>query len=57
MRFNKPLFGERRQVSGFLWWPKTIGRQTRWLERASWVEEFQSFKCNEGWGAIAWESP
>ena len=36
----QPKIGEHRSVSGFLWTPKTIGDETRWLERASWTEQY-----------------
>lgn len=41
MRWNKrpkkqePSAGDLRDREGFLFFPKTINRQTRWLERAS----------------------
>lgn len=33
-----PKKGDIRTRSGFLWWPKTIAGQTRWLERATWMQ-------------------
>lgn len=33
-----PKLGDTRRFSRFLWFPKTIGRETRWLERAEWEE-------------------
>lgn len=32
------LLGSERVRSGFLLLPRTIGGETRWLERASWVQ-------------------
>jgi hypothetical protein len=29
-----------RWSTAFLWWPKRIGLETRWLERAYWVEQW-----------------
>jgi hypothetical protein len=34
--------GERRTKRAFLWLPKLIGDEWRWLEMASWVEEAKS---------------
>ncbi len=31
-----PRLGEMRRDAGFLFFPKTIGRETRWLEWAVW---------------------
>lgn len=39
--FRKPALNETRIRSGFLFLPMTIGGETRWLERASWVEKYQ----------------
>lgn len=33
-------YGDDRERHGFLFWPKTIDGETRWLERASWLEYF-----------------
>ena len=30
--------GDKRYCFGFLWLPKTIDGETRWLERAEWTE-------------------
>lgn len=40
MKFNRqwPIEGQQRIKTRFLWMPKTINRQTRWLETASWVQ-------------------
>jgi hypothetical protein len=40
MRKQYPGKYERRIRSGFLLFPKTIGRERRWLETAIWEEEF-----------------
>lgn len=53
MKFHhpNPQEGERRVRRAFLWWPRTIGNETRWLERAAWVEEWDR---EDGWEAIRW---
>lgn len=61
----KPKIGDKRVRSGFLWFPKKCGNQTRWLEYARWGEVF---KCRGtslgvppspstrvfGWDATRW---
>ncbi len=55
MRFKKkektglPKYGEFRQVSRFLFLPKTINEETRWLELGHWVEMYQ-----DKWHTIRW---
>lgn len=34
MRWTQPRsVGDRKRICKFLWWPMTIGFETRWLER------------------------
>ena len=33
--------GDQKTCKAFLWFPKLIGNETRWLEWAVWLEEFQ----------------
>lgn len=35
MRTVRPMIHATRVVTRFLWFPLTIGRETRWLERVS----------------------
>jgi hypothetical protein len=37
-----PKKGDTRTVTAFLWWPKRIGTESRWLERTSWTERARS---------------
>lgn len=44
MRWNKkqkPTWGTFRERKKFLWFPKTINGETRWLEVSRWQEEFR----------------
>lgn len=43
MRWHYPRLrpGDTRTRRKFLWWPKRIGMEARWLECASWTELFQ----------------
>ena len=37
-------YGTMRDQSGFLWFPKCLGGEWRWLERASWTQRW-----SRGW--------
>ena len=50
--------GDERVFSAFLWLPKTIGPETRWLERASWVGSYEpEWATPSGKMAPAWFRP
>ena len=58
-----PVEGDLRSRTAFLFFPKTIEGQTRWLEKASWTERYQwiwttSFSGSYwyGWVPISWTS-
>lgn len=56
----KPLpdLGTLRVRVGFLWLPKKLNGEWRWLEYAAWSEEFVSYyEYGYGWEARAWEAP
>lgn len=56
-----PKYGDRRTVTRFLWLPRKMGDEWRWLEKSSWTQEYQIFVYedydmgkwvaleNEGW--------
>lgn len=56
---KRPEAWDRRTVSGFLILPKTIGREQRWFERATWTEHYSpDFGILDGaWVAIEWVDP
>ena len=61
MRKKHPVGGQRRLRSRFLLLPKTLEcggrRETRWLERATWLEEYvEPFNAfgKAGWKACHW---
>lgn len=65
MKWNqKNNEGDKRIVNRFLWLPKTIGSQTRWLEhvpilqvyRES-VETYTGYDCGSpaGWCDVDWD--
>lgn len=53
MRHRDPEFGTIRIRSGFLFFPKRIGKETRWLELAVWAEEWM---CDDEWEPVWWEA-
>lgn len=71
MRWNAelPEVGETRKRRKFLWWPKTINGETRWLEVARWEEVYgrdyppdhpdacdqpRLMAVERGWNAFRW---
>ena len=40
MRWTKPKTGTTRKRSGFLFFPRGINRNVRWLERAVWEQRY-----------------
>jgi hypothetical protein len=61
VRRNYVKYGTQRTRRGFLWLPLHIHGETRWLEKATWVEEFDAIHDEHGWIGkwvpIRWESP
>ena len=51
VRFKKPSIGDREKVTMFLWYPVTIGRETRWMETATIEREYYHFgkAGKDGW--------
>lgn len=57
MRWNskpEPRTWDTRQRTAFLWVPMWIGRQGRWLERATWEETCCSGIFSNFWAATSW---
>ena len=50
----EPRLGAYRTVSRFLWWPLGINYETRWLERATWVEEYWWADGGPRWAPLRW---
>jgi hypothetical protein len=55
MRWVKPEYGDTRDREGFLFLPKRIGLETRWLEKASWEEEYYKNYTECGYRYGTWE--
>jgi len=59
MRWTHKFYdnGDFRTKSGFLVFPLRIGEDVRWLERATWKEEYVSnWGVDTYWCAIEWIS-
>lgn len=53
---RRPKDGEIRLITKFLWFPKCLDGETRWLETATWEEKYSlsgHFK-DDGWYATRW---
>jgi hypothetical protein len=46
MRWNNPRRNDTRIKSGFLLFPKTLDKETRWLEHAYWLEIYELIGYN-----------
>lgn len=60
MRFKRPQPYETRTVSKFLFLPKTIDGETRWLERAKIFQQYRPDVDSAGsieysWQDISWK--
>lgn len=51
MRWIETLPCTTRTRSGFLWFPKKVNGETRWLEKANWIEVYWG---NRGWVIEKW---
>lgn len=61
MRWTKPLNKDLRRRRAFLWRPKRIGREVRWLEWAEWTEQYTRFEgeysITASWVPQKWHEP
>lgn len=54
-RPRKPAHWDNRIREGFLWIPKRLDGEWRWLERAAWRQFFDDPEGDSGmWRSIAW---
>jgi hypothetical protein len=56
VRWERANHGEIRTVIKFLWFPKEIDGQVRWLEKAKWKETNIGIN-NECWYPVNWVDP
>lgn len=47
-------FGLTRKKTGFLFLPKVINNEMRWLELASWIEVYAHYTREDRWVPIGW---
>ena len=55
MKWIEPNNGDVKTKVRFLWWPKKIGRVTKWLEFAEWEKRYNGF--DETWIIVKWIEP
>ena len=48
VRWTEHKPGEIRRQGGFLWFPRQIGLECRWLEYAEWAQEYSG--KGDDWG-------
>lgn len=56
-RTKKSKFGNERIREKFLWLPKSIDNEVRWLEKAKFKEVYKRQDIGYGWVGIAWLEP
>ena len=54
MRKKLHKHGDERVVTKFLWLPKTINREMRWLEVATWRERYAYSPPDIFWYSMEW---
>jgi len=47
-----PKDGDKRVVKKFLFFPKIMGNELRWLEFAAWEEEYNYMETDSWWQPI-----
>lgn len=55
MRKKLPEMFDTRTITKFLFFPKTINNELRWLETATWVEAYIEKYTTRGW--LRWWKP
>lgn len=60
-RGRQPQEGETRICKAYLWLPKRIGDEWRWLETATWRQEYRALhvlvperNCLNSWTTLHW---
>jgi hypothetical protein len=54
MRWKQAQFSRVRIRSGFLFFPRCIGGERRWLERATWEQKYCPSYTGEYWEDTRW---
>jgi hypothetical protein len=56
MRIQHPKEGDTKRTTKFLWFPKRINHETRWLEVASWKSILTTFtfRGQSYWRDVSW---
>jgi hypothetical protein len=53
-KISYPKHGDKRPRSRFLWFPKTIKGERRWLEYATWEDVFVCGSIGGYWFSAEW---
>ena len=56
MRWKQEKFSDSRVVTKFLFIPRLINGEWRWLERASFRQHYWACEIGSGWSDVAWVS-
>jgi len=54
IKYDEPFQDRERIRSRFLIFPKYIKGETRWLERAEWLQRYDTNYADGGWENIEW---
>lgn len=54
MRWKDRKYGTYREISKFLWFPKNINHETRWLENVTWFQTWQYGQYGDFWLDERW---
>ena len=54
MKKTVPVVGDTQVVTGFLWFPRTIGDRWRWLEKATRKRKLDPNEGNPCWVDLEW---
>jgi len=52
MKWKTDKAGQKRTMNGFLLFPMNLENETRWLEKATWIE---LYKWNWSLGRLSWQ--
>jgi hypothetical protein len=54
MRWKQPDYGAKRTITKFLFFPKRIRGETRWLEIATFEQEYLDTRTSRDWLDWKW---
>ena len=54
LKYDDPSDGNERIRSRFLFFPRYIQGEARWLERAKWLQRYDTNYADDGWKDVSW---